>query len=89
MEKQEKEIFRKFEKGIGEVIIKGIRLYDPRVKRFRRPGNNNPALILRDMLVQNGSKLMKEDDRWIKKMANFCDKKEIGLSSVIEKANGC
>lgn len=84
MDKREKKIFDKFKKKIGKIKVKGIRLYDPRMKKFRRPGNDNPALILRDLLIRSGLDFTEEDDKEIKKWANFCDKKLIGLSGVLE-----
>jgi len=68
----------------GTVVVLGKRLFDPRIGKFRKAGNQNPALILRDLLVRNGSKLTKEDEKWFKKMASFCDENIAPLKMKME-----
>ncbi len=86
MDKQEKKLSRKLKKIIEDIRIKGVRLYDPRVKRLRRAGNNNPALILYDIVRRGGYPVNDPGfETWIKKMANVCDKMEAGLSGMVEK----
>jgi hypothetical protein len=65
--------------------LKGVRLFDPRIGKFRKPGNSNPALIMRDLLIRGGWEPTREDDQLIKKLADFCDEEILAISAVLPK----
>ena len=70
------------------IILKGVRLFDPRYGKFRKPGNQNPALILYDLIKR--FRLMESPEEktlknYIKKMANYCDKEALEMNSIITR----
>lgn len=64
------------------VTIKGMRLFDPRIGKFRKPGNQNPGLILYDLAKRGGFEITDDFTTMIKEMADYCDGKKMKMNLV-------
>ena len=72
----EEKAYQKFCEDIGKTKISGVKIYDPRDKKFKI--SDNPALVLADMAQKHQilTPWKFDDDFWaqIAILADFCDK---------------
>lgn len=61
-------------------IAVGTILFDPRTQKCTEPGNSNPALIFRDILIRLNVNITKKDEQTLCKLADFCDEKQLELN---------
>lgn len=69
--------------------LRGVRIFDPRYGKWRKPGNNNPALIIYDLIRRfKITKDTKELRNRIKELANYFEEEIIVADVIITQKEG-